>query len=128
MLKRQANLTDLQRIRLRDLLRYNLRSVHAYLLKEDFQQFWDYVSPTWEGKFFDQWRRQVMRPRIQPKKKVGRSPRGLRELLLNYIRARKALSSGVIEGLNNKAKVTLRISYGLRALQRDRTRTISCTW
>ena len=26
-----------------------------------------------------------------------------RELLLNYFRARKAFSSGVIEGLNNKA-------------------------
>ena len=32
---------------LRDLLRYNLKSVRAYLLKEDFQQFWDYTSPTW---------------------------------------------------------------------------------
>lgn len=45
-------------------------------------------------------------------KKVARSLREHRELLLNYFRARKALSSGVIEGLNNKAKVTMRKSYG----------------
>jgi hypothetical protein len=32
---------------------------------------------------------------------------------LNYFRARKEFSSGVIEGLNNKAKVTMRKSYGL---------------
>jgi hypothetical protein len=38
-----------QRARLRDLLRYNLKSVRAYLLKEDFQKFWDYNSPTWAG-------------------------------------------------------------------------------
>jgi transposase len=39
VLKRKANLTTHQRFRLRDLLRYNLRTVRAYLLKEDFQQF-----------------------------------------------------------------------------------------
>ncbi len=31
------------------------KSVRAYLLKEDFQQFWDYDSPTWAGKFLDEW-------------------------------------------------------------------------
>ena len=38
--------------------------------------------------------------------------RSHRELLLNYFRAKKQFSSGVIEGLNNKAKVTLRKAYG----------------
>jgi len=40
--------------------------------------------------------------------------RGYRELWLNYFRAKKQFSSGVIEGLNNKAKVTLRKAYGYR--------------
>ena len=61
VLKRKANLTERQRFRLRDLLRYNLQTVRAYLLKEDFQQFWDYESPTWAGKFLDDWCRQAMR-------------------------------------------------------------------
>jgi transposase len=38
VLKRRANLTGQQRFRLRDLLRYNLQTVRAYLLKEDFPQ------------------------------------------------------------------------------------------
>ena len=38
LLKRPGNLTDKQRIKLRDVLRYNLKSVRAYLLKEEFQQ------------------------------------------------------------------------------------------
>ena len=50
LLKRKGNLTSNQRIRLRDLLHYNLKSVRAYLLKEDFQQFWEYIPPTWAGK------------------------------------------------------------------------------
>jgi transposase len=37
-----------------------------------------------------------------------------RELILNYFRAQKLTSSGVVEGLNNKAKVTMRKSYGFR--------------
>ena len=35
-------------------------------------------------------------------------------MLLNYFRAKKVISGGVIEGLNNKAKVTFRRSYGFR--------------
>jgi transposase len=37
-----------------------------------------------------------------------------RELILNYFRAQKLISSGVVEGLNNKAKVTMSKSYGFR--------------
>jgi transposase len=114
VLKRKTNLTGDQRSRLRDLLRYNLRTVRAYLLKEDFQQFWDYSSPTWAGKFLDDWCRQVMRSRIEPMKKIAKTLRQHEPLLLNYFRARKQLSSGVIEGMNNKAKVTMRKSYGFR--------------
>jgi transposase len=114
LLKRPENLTDNQRVKLRDVLRYNLASVRAYLLKESFQDFWNYDSPTWAGKFLDQWTTQVMRSRIEPMKKFARTMRTHRELLLNYFRARKAFSSGVIEGLNNKAKVTMRKAYGFR--------------
>src|SRR5882757_9179727 len=111
LLKREENLKTEQRFRLRDLLRYNLRTVRAYLLKEAFQQLWDYNSATWAGKFLDEWCRQVMRSRIEPMKKIARSLREHRELILNYFRAQKLLSSGVVEGLNNKAKVTMRKSY-----------------
>jgi transposase len=114
LLKREENLKTEQRFRLRDLLRYNLR---AYLLKEAFQQLWDYNSATWAGKFLDEWCRQVMRSRIEPMKKIARSMREHRELILNYFRAQKLLSSGVVEGLNNKAKVTMRKSYGFRTFR-----------
>src|ERR1700739_4060174 len=114
VLKRKANLTHIQRSRLRDLLRYNLKTVRAYLLKEDFQQFGEYQSATWAGKFLDDWCQQVMRSRIEPMKKIARTLRQHRELILNYFRAQKMLSSGVVGGLNNEAKVTMRKSYGLR--------------
>jgi transposase len=117
LLKRKENLTGKQKFRLRDLLRYNLKTVRAYLLKEDFQQLWDYDSPAWAGKFLDEWCRQTMRSRIEPMKKIARTLRQHRDLILNYFRAQKQFSSGVIEGLNNKAKVTMRKSYGFRTFR-----------
>jgi transposase len=117
VLKRKDNLTPQQKFRLRDLLRYNLRTVRAYLLKEDFQQFWNYNSPRWAGMFLDFWCRQAMRSRIEPIKKIARTLRAHRPLLLNYFHARKEFSSGVVEGLNGKAKVTMRKSYGFRTFR-----------
>ncbi|MGF6604935.1 transposase [Paraburkholderia sp. GAS448] len=116
LLKRRENLTDKQRLRMRELLRYNLRTVRAWLFKEEFQQLWDYVSPVWAGKFLDQWCTQVMRSRIEPMKKFARTVRAHRELILNYFRARKQFSSGIVEGLN-KAKVTMRKAYGFRTFR-----------
>ncbi|NDU79962.1 MAG: transposase, partial [Ferrovum sp.] len=93
------------------------QSVRAYLYKEDFQRFWEYESPVWAGKFLDQWCTDVMRSKIDPLKKFVGTLRNHRELLLNYFRAKKAFSSGVVvvEGLNNKAKVTMRKAYGYKA-------------
>jgi transposase len=110
-------MTEQQKVKLKDLMRYNLHSVRAYLLKEDFRHLWNYESTAWAGKFLDRWCGQVMRSRIEPLKKVARTLRAHRELILNYLRARKEFSSGVIEGLNNKAKVTMRKSYGFRTFR-----------
>ena len=128
VLKRRQNLTAQQKFRLRDLLRYNLQTVRAYLLKEDFQQFWEYNSPTWAGMFLDFWCYQTMRSRIEPMKKIARALRTHRPLLLNYFKARKQFSSGVIEGLkqqgqSNHEKV-VRLSY----LPHPGTRALSPTW
>jgi transposase len=117
LLKRPENLTDKQNVSLRELLAYNLKSVRAYLLKEEFQLFWEYDSPAWAAKFLDAWCKRAMRSRIEPVKKFARTVRSHRELLLNYFRAKKQFSSGVIEGLNNKAKVTLRKAYGYRTFR-----------
>ena len=117
LLKREENLKTEQRFRLRDILRYNLKTVRAYLLKEAFQQLWDYNAPYWAGEFLDEWCRQVMRSRIEPMKKIACSLRGHRELILNYFRAQKMFSSSVVEGLNNKAKLTMRKAYGFRTFR-----------
>lgn len=117
LLKRPENLTDKQEIRLADLLRYNLRAVRAYLLKEDFQFFWEYVSPSWAGKFLDNWCVRTMRSRIEPMKEVARMLRNHRDLILNWFKAKGAISNGAVEGFNNKAKLTTRKAFGFRTYE-----------
>ena len=117
LLKRPENLTEKQEIKLAELLKYNLKAVRAYLLKEDFQGFWDYVSPAWAGKFLDRWCTRTMRSKLDPMKRVARMLRRHRELLLNWFRARGTISAAAVEGLNNKLKVTTRKAYGFRTFR-----------
>jgi transposase len=114
LLKRVSNLTKKQAGKLSELLQYNLRSVRAYLMREDFQRFWEYASAAWAAKFLDQWCTRAMRSKLAPMKSVARSLRGHRDLILNWFRAKGKISAGAVEGLNNKAKLTIRKSFGFR--------------
>jgi transposase len=114
LLKRPENLTEKEAVKLSDLLQYNLKSVRSHLMKEDFQTFWTYTHPAWAGKFLDAWGTRAMRSKIEPMKQMAKTLRSKRELLLNWFRAEGALSSGVVEGFNNKLKLITRKSYGFR--------------
>jgi transposase len=115
LLRCKGNLKDKQKGALKKLLQYNLQTVRAYLLKEDFQQLWSYTSVAWASKFIDQWTTMVMKSRIDPMKKQAQSIRRHKPLILNWFRAKGKLSSGIVEGLNTKAKLTSRKSYGFRS-------------
>jgi transposase len=117
LLKRKENLTENQETKLNELLRYNIRSVRAYLLKEDFHGLWNYVSPAWAGKFIDRWTKRVMYSRIDPMKKIAKMIRKHKPLILNWFKAKGAVSTGVVEGMNNRIKVTVKKSYGFRTFK-----------
>ena len=114
-LKRPDNLTQGQELALVDILRFNLRTIRAYLLREDFEFFWEYVSPTWAGRFLDRWCTRALRSRLEPMKRVARMLRNHRHLLLNWFRARGLISGGAVEGLNGKAKLITRRAFGFRS-------------
>jgi transposase len=114
LLKNTCNLTDKQTVRLTELLKINLSSVKAYLMREDFQQFWQYKDSVWADQFLEDWVDRTMQSDIKPMKKVAKMLRRHKELILNWFRTENRLSSGTVEGLNTKAKVTVRKSYGFR--------------
>lgn len=122
-LKRMKRLRGHARSCLKELLNMNLRTVKAYLFKEDFDHLWTYKSPAWASTFIDDWTRDVMRHRSLPElKKFAQTIREHKDLILNYFHAKKQFSAGIVEGFNNKAKLTIRKSYGFRS---DRLREIA---
>jgi len=116
-LKRAVNLTAKQRTRLDELLQFGLKTVRAYLLKESFQSLWEYTSYHWAGVFLDAWVKRAMRCRLGPIKQVARSIRSHQALILNWFAAKKEFSSGIVEGLNYRIKLTIRKAYGFRTLE-----------
>ena len=116
-LKRPENLSDKQTVKLKELLALNLKTVRAYLLKEDLQRFWSYTTPGWAGRFLDEWCQRTMRSRIAPMKKVAKMLRNHRGLLLNWFRVKDRIALGAVEGFNNKAKLTTKKAYGFRSYE-----------
>jgi transposase len=93
-LKRPESLTE----KLSELLRYTLGTVRASLVREEFQRLWESRSLGWAGKFLDEWTGRVMRSRLEPMKRIARSIRVHRPLILNWFRAKGTVSAGAVEG------------------------------
>lgn len=114
-LKRMANLNQNQSEKLCNLLKLDLKSVRAYLLKESFDAFWQYNSPYWARWFLKKWCTRTMRSRLDPMKKFVATLRNHEDLLMNYFKAGKAYSSGIVEGLNLRINSCMRKAYGYRS-------------
>ena len=116
ILRRPENRTEKDEIKLADILRANLKTARSVLLREELYVFWTYHSRVWAGKFLHAWCHKVMRTRIEPLKKFAAMLRNHRELILNWFEA-KALSTGIVEGFNSKAKLTVKKAYGFRTFR-----------
>lgn len=116
-LKRPGNLTVKQSKKLGDLLRYDYKTVRAYFHKEAFDAFWQYNSPYWAKWFLKKWCARVMRSRLEPMKKFVKTLRNHEDLLMNYFKAHKQYSSGVVEGLNLRVNLSMRKAYGYRSFE-----------
>ena len=114
LLRRGSRVRGRAKQRLWGLLRANLATGRAWMLKETFQDFWRYRSLSWARAFLSVWTERALRSRLEPMKKVARMLRSHEELILNWFRAKGEISSGAVEGLNNKIRVVTRRSYGFR--------------
>lgn len=114
-LKNPWNLTDKQRLRLSELEHLNLKINRAYLLKEQFRQFWEYLYPANARKFLKQWFWWATHSRLEPMRDFAWMLRRHEEDLMNYFKLR--ITAGPVEGLNRKAKVISQRSYGFRTFR-----------
>jgi transposase len=112
---------------LRLLFKANRRLNKAYLLKESFDQLWDYWSPGWARRFFDQWQAALRWQRLKPFQKFARLVESHWDGIAMYCEPEnKQIPLGFVEGFNNKIRVLQRRAYGLRDEEYLRLKVLTC--
>jgi transposase len=117
LLRRGRSVRGRARQKLQTIWLSKLATGRAWELKETFDHFGKYKSVLWAQAFLDYWCSRAVRSRLEPMMKVARMLRAHEDLILNWFRAKGEISSGAVEGLNNKIRVVTRRSYGFRTYE-----------
>ncbi|MFH1618330.1 MAG: ISL3 family transposase, partial [bacterium] len=125
LLSSKANLDIDGRRALRMLLKANKRLNKAYILKESFEQLWDYDTPGWSRRFFEHWQDQLKWSRLEPYRKFARMIEQHWDGIESYCRPENKVSLGFMEGLNNKIRVIQRRAYEIKDLEYLRLKVIT---
>lgn len=114
LLKLPAHLDPAKREpeRLAEALQLNQPLAIGYYLKEDLAQFWHQDDLAQATRFLDDWLARAEATRLWPLRTLATTLRRHRQELLNYYHVR--LSTGPLEGFNNKAQTMKRQAYGYR--------------
>ena len=114
LLKNPENLDDLKDESncLEKALKFNEPLASAYYLKEDLRQFWNQKSKAEAKKHLGAWIAKARSSRVAMLMKMANTLAGHRFGLLSYYD--HPISTGPLEGTNNKIKTLQRQAYGFR--------------
>ena len=126
LLSHWGNLTAEGRASLKLLFKANKRLNKAYLLKESFGQLWDYRSPRWARRFFDQWRDALRWQRLEPFQKFARMIESHWDGIEADCHEENKVPLGFVEEMNNKIRAIQRRAYGFRDEEYLRLKILTC--
>ena len=114
LLKAAENLDEEhdEKKRLKEALALNQSLATAYYLKEDLRQFWEQPGKTFGTLFLDGWIKRAASSGIKMLQQMAKTLAAHRSGLLAYYDA--MITSGPLEGTNNKIKTMKRQAYGFR--------------
>jgi transposase len=114
LLKNAANLDPErdEKRRLKEALKLNEPLAAAYYLKEDLRRFWEQPGKRFATTFLDGWIHRAEASGIRVVQQMARTLAAHRSGLLAYYDV--MISSGPLEGTNNKIKTMKRRAYGFR--------------
>jgi len=87
----------------------------AYYLKEDFGLLWQQLNSKEALDFLELWCEQAEATGLSPLKKFAITLKAHRTGILNWYK--HLISTGTLEGMNNKIKVLKRKAYGYRDME-----------
>jgi transposase len=117
------NLSEKGLARIAELMKLNEPLNQAYLLKEELRMFWSVASAEAEP-FLCRWLEQARSLGNKHFSKLADTLEHHRNGLLCYCKHR--ISTGPLEGLNNKIKVPKRMAYGYRDHEYFKLRLTAC--
>lgn len=114
LLKRPDNLDENRNEgqRLQEALNLNASLATAYYLKEDLQLMWEEPDKAAAGRFLDDWIRQAQASGIRVLQTFAKTLARYRTGILAWYD--HPISTGPLEGTNNKIKTLKRQAYGFR--------------
>ena len=98
--------------RLREALELNQPLATAYYMKEDLRQFWKQTNKMTATAFLESWIRRASGSDVRILKQLANTLASHKSGLLNYYDY--TISTGPLEGTNNKIKTMQRQAYGFR--------------
>jgi len=117
LLKNPENLNEdrNEHQRLQDALKLNQPLAIAYYMKEDLRQLWAQTDKAAAQAFLDDWIRRAQASRISMLVKFAKTLAAHRTGILAYYDY--PISTGPLEGTNNKIKTMKRQAYGFRDIE-----------
>ncbi len=112
-----------EKARLREALKLNESLATAYYLKEDLRQFWNQRSKAAAEKFLEAWCRRADASGIRQMRTMAKTLRMHRRGLLNWYD--HPISTGPLEGINNKIGALQRRAYGYRNYEHLKERLLT---
>lgn len=127
LLKNPENLKQDDRVdepaRLKEALTLNEPLSQAYYLKDELRLFWKQTSKAKAEKFLTQWCRRADATGIRVLKTISKTLLGYRTGLLNWYD--EPISTGPLEGINNKIGLLQRRAYGYRNYENLKQRLLT---
>ena len=100
---------------LNSLSKGNRRIHRSWVLKDEFERFWDYKAPWAAERFIKHWTTTALKSRIEPIRKFVKTIRKHQHRILPFIENR--LTNAIAEGLNRIIKIVKNRASGFRSLE-----------
>ena len=99
---------------LKTLAKSNNRIYRAWLLKDEFEHFWGYISIGWATRFVKKWCTRALKSRLEPMREFGRTLRNHLPYILPYVSTRLTNAKG--EGINRLLRMVNNRASGFATL------------
>lgn len=115
LLMKESSISESGKERLQKALLMNQPLAEAYYLKEELSMLWEQIDAEAAEKFINNWCEAAYSTGVTHLKKFANTLKSHRTGILNWFKY--PISTGPLEGMNNKIKVLKRKAYGYRDIE-----------